>query len=84
MPQRTFSRQFQIPDSVLVWELGRVLPGTRILDLGIRGMYGEYDGSSFALTPIEFEGSSTSLDLSLMEIHYPGKMKKIIFFTSSE
>ena len=41
-----------------------VKPG--ILDLGIRGMYGEYDGSSFALTPIEFEGSSTSLDLSLM------------------
>ena len=57
-----------------------VKPG--ILDLGIRGMYGEYDGSSFALTPIEFEGSSTSLDLSLMGNPLSWKMKKIIFLSS--
>jgi hemolysin activation/secretion protein len=40
-----------------------VQPG--ILDLSIRGNYGEYDGSSFALTPIHFEGSSMSADLAL-------------------
>ncbi|MBT5715300.1 MAG: ShlB/FhaC/HecB family hemolysin secretion/activation protein [Opitutae bacterium] len=40
-----------------------VQPG--ILDLSIRGNYGEYDGSSFALTPIHFEGSSMSTDLAL-------------------
>jgi hemolysin activation/secretion protein len=40
-----------------------VQPG--VLDLGITGMYSEYDGSSFALTPIDFQGSSTSLDLAL-------------------
>ena len=40
-----------------------VQPG--VLDLGITGMYSEYDGSSFALTPIDFQGSSTNLDLAL-------------------
>lgn len=40
-----------------------VQPG--ILDLSIRGNYGEYDGASFALTPIHFEGSSMSADLAL-------------------
>ena len=40
-----------------------VQPG--ILDLSVRGNYGEYDGSSFALTPIHFEGSSMSADLAL-------------------
>ncbi|MAL86871.1 MAG: hypothetical protein CMI23_11025 [Opitutae bacterium] len=40
-----------------------VQPG--VLDLSIRGNYGEYDGSSFALTPIHFEGSSLSGDIAL-------------------
>ena len=45
------------------YQVPLVQPG--VLDLSIRGNYGEYDGSSFALTPIHFEGSSMSADLAL-------------------
>ena len=45
------------------YQIPLVQPG--VLDLSLTGNYGEYDGSSFALTPIHFEGSSMSADLAL-------------------
>ena len=40
-----------------------IQPG--VLDLALRTTYSEYDGTSFAVTAFEFEGSSWSADLAL-------------------
>jgi hemolysin activation/secretion protein len=54
-----------------------VQPG--VLDLGVTGMYSEYDGSSFALTPIEFQGSSKSTGLTLYGNPLSWERKKSTF-----